>query len=381
MATATLDKKQKAAIGGIRLKVQDLKAALKIVGSVVPAKSPQETLTSVRLSGAVLSGSDLEIRVDHPVDCAESVSVLLPRDRLQLILANVNADEIHLEVDGTECVLKTKSARWAIPTQAVEDYPLWPVSGLQSITAMPCDQFARAAAGVVFATDNDSARYVLNNVAIEVSGDSVFFVATDGRRLALVQCERKQNEATDDRQVLVPARALEKIVSVAREHNEEEVQLECTSKELVATIGGIRITSRLMNGSFPAWRDILPGWGKKPARESKETSVNREDLLAATRAAAICTSDESRWLEYVFSDVIAMHGKSSEKGESLVECEVKERGKNCGVKLDPVFVLQWLQGISSEEDPTVTINAVDNKSAVVLTCGDSTGLIMPMGDD
>jgi hypothetical protein len=60
---------------------------------------------------------------------------------------------------------------------------------------------------------------------------------------------------------------------------------------------------------------------------------------------------------------------------------VKERGKNCGVKLDPVFVLQWLQGISSEEDPTVTINAVDNKSAVVLTCGDSTGLIMPMGDD
>jgi len=381
MVTATLEKKAKAAIGGIPLKVQDLKAALKIVGSVVPSKSPTETLTSVRLLGAVLSGSDSEIRIDHPVDCAETVSALLPRDRLQAILANVNAEEIHLAVDGTECVLKTKSARWAMPTQSVDDYPPWPLSGLQSITAMPCDQFSRAAAGVVFATDNDSARYVLNAVAIEVSGDSVYFVATDGRRLALVQCERKQNEATDDRQVLVPARALEKILAVAREHNEEEVQLECSSKELVATIGGIRVTCLLLSGTFPKWREILPGWGKKPARDTKTTAVNREDLLAATRAAAICTSDESRSLEYVFSDVIAMHGKSSEKGESLVECQVKERGKNCGVKLDPVFVLQWLQGISSEEDPTVIIDAVDNKSAVVLTCGDSTGLIMPMGDD
>ena len=381
MATATLEKKQKAATGGIRLNVQELKAALKIVGSVVPAKSPRETLTSVRLSDGVLAGSDLEIRVDHPVDCAEGVSVLLPRDRLQAILSTVNAEEISVELNGSECVLKTKSARWSMATQSVDEYPAWPVSGLHSITAMPCDQFARAAAGVVFATDNDSARYVLNAVAIEVSGDSVFFIATDGRRLALVQCERKQNEATDDRQVLVPARALEKIVAVAREHKDEEVQLECSTKELVATIGGIRVTCLLLSGSFPKWRDVLPGWGKKPARETKTTAVNREELLAATRAASICTSDESRSLEYVFSDVIAMHGKSAEKGESLVECEVKESGKNCCVKLDPVFVLQWLQGISSEEDPTVTIDAVDNKSAVVLVCGDSTGLIMPMGDD
>lgn len=381
MATATLEKKAKAAIGGIPLKVQDLKEALEIVGKVVPATSPRETLTSVRLLGAVLSGSDAEIRIDHPVDCAESVAVLLPRDRLHAILHNAIAEEIHLEVEGSECVLKTKGARWAMPTQSVDSYPDWPVSGLHSITAMPCDQFSRAAAGVVFAVDKDSARYVLNAVAIEVSGDNVFFVATDGRRLSVVKCERKQNEATDDRQVLVPADALTKIIAIALKHKEKEVQLECSSKELVATIGGIRITCLLLSGTFPKWREILPGWGKKPARDTKTTAVNREDLLAATRAAAICTSDESRSLEYVFSDVIAMHGKSSEKGESLVECKVKERGKNCGVRLDPVFVLQWLQGISSEEDPTVVIDAVDNKSAVVLTCGDSTGLIMPMGDD
>lgn len=374
MAAATM-KERKARSGGTSLSVQELAKAVRTVARAVPAKSPQETLTSVRLSEGVLSGSDSEIRIDVPVNCDEGLKALLPKDRLSAILNAVTADSISLEIDADECVISSVRASWHLPTQPVEAYPIWPVSGLKSVTSMPCDQFARAVKGCVFAVDDDSSRYVLGAVAIEVEEDKVSFVATDGRRLALVECERRQNEATDNQQVLIPAKALRTIAAIAEDCGEDFVQLETTSKELVATIGGIQVTALLLAGNFPRWREIIP------KRDSKTTLVSRSGLLAATRAAAICTSDDSKGVHYVFSDVIALHGKSSGKGESLIECEVVERGVNCGVKVDPAFVTQWLLGIDSDDEPHVQIDAVDNKSAVVLTCGDNSCLIMPMGDD
>jgi DNA polymerase-3 subunit beta len=374
MATATM-KERKARTGGTSLSVQELSKAVKAVGKAVPAKSPRETLTSVRLLAGVLSGSDSEIRIDVPVNCDKTFKALLPKDRLAAILNAVTADSISLEIEADECVISSVRASWHLPTEPVEAYPEWPVSGLKSVTSMPCDQFARAVRGCVFAVDDDSSRYVLGAVAIEVEEDKVSFVATDGRRLALVECERRQNEATDNQQVLIPAKALRTIASIAEDSGEDCVQLEASSKELVATIGGIRVTALLLAGNFPRWREIMP------KRDSKTTTVSRSGLLAATRAAAICTSDDSKAVHYVFSDVIALHGKSSGKGESLIECEVVERGVNCGVKVDPAFVTQWLLGIDGEEEPHVQIDAVDNKSAVVLTCGDNSCLIMPMGDD
>lgn len=371
MTTATKERKTKT--GGIRLSAPALKEALASVASAVPGKSPRPILQSVLLSGAVLSGSDLEIRIDVEVDADPSLTVLLPRDRLQAILGSVTADEITLTPDGTSCVISAGRGTWTLPTEDAAEYPTWEPVALKPITRMPADQFVRAVRGVVFATDNESSRHALGAVLIEVKGDVVTLVATDGRRLASVTCEHDQ--AVDDSQTLVPARAMEIIARLADHAGDAGVQLEATGKELVATIGTTRVTAVLVEGRFPRWRDVLP------KREAKATVVSRADLLAATRAAAICTSDDSRGVEYGFSDGIWLHGKSSEKGESSVTCEVVEAGKKCSVKLDPAFVSEWLRGISGDAEPNVEIEAVDDQSAVVLRCGDNTGVIMPLAKD
>jgi DNA polymerase-3 subunit beta len=330
-------------------------------------------LQNVLLSGGVLSGSDLEIRIDVEVEADPSLTVLLPRDRLQAILGSVTADEITLTPDGTSCVISAGRGTWTLPTEDAAEYPTWEPVALKQIVRLPADQFVRAVRGVVFATDNESSRYALGSVLVEVAGDVVTLVATDGRRLASVTCEHDQ--AVDDSQTLVPARAMEIIARLADHAGDAGVQLEATGKELVATIGTARVTALLIEGRFPRWRDVLP------KRETKATVVSRADLLSATRAAAICTSEDSRGVEYGFADGIWLHGQSSEKGESSITCEVLEVGKKCSVKLDPAFVSEWLRGISGDAEPNVEIEAVDDQSAVVLRCGDNTGVIMPLAKD
>jgi len=377
--TATKERR-KTTSGGIRLSAPALKEALGSVASAVPGKSPRPILQNVLLSGAVLSGSDLEIRIDVEVDADPALTVLLPRDRLQAILGSVNADEITLTPNGTSCVISAGRGTWTLPTEDAADYPTWEPVALKPITRMPADQFVRAVRGVVFATDNESSRYALGAVLIEVAGDVVTLVATDGRRLASVTCEHDQ--AVDDSQTLVPARAMEIISRLADHAGDAGVQLEATGKELVATIGAARVTALLVEGKFPRWRDVLP------KRETKATVVSRADLLSATRAAAICTSEDSRGVEYAFADGIWLHGQSGEKGESSITCEVVETGKKCSVKLDPAFVSEWLRGINSEEESTVSVDAVDENSPVVLRCGKQddgtftyTGVIMPLAKD
>jgi DNA polymerase-3 subunit beta len=373
MTTATKERKTKT--GGISLSAPALKAALAAVGQAVATRSPRPIFQNVLLSGAVLTGSDGEIRIDVELENAPpGCDFLLPKDRFHAILSSCTSDEITITPDTTQCVIKAGRGTWTLPTEDSGEYPAWNVAGAKPVTRLPVDQFCRAVKGVVFAVDDDSSRYALGAVLIEVKGEAVTFVATDGRRLSCVTCEH--DLAVDDSQTLVPARAMAIIARLAAAAGDDSVQLEATANEIVATVGNAKVTARLLDGRFPRWRDTLP------ERKVKSTTVSRADLLAATRAAAIVTSEQSKGVEFVFSaDGIWLHGQSSERGESSVTCDVVEAGDKASVKLDPLFVQQWLGGIDSEAEPEVEVEAVDAQSAVILRCGDNTGVIMPMAVD
>jgi len=78
---------------------------------------------------------------------------------------------------------------------------------------------------------------------------------------------------------------------------------------------------------------------------------------------------------------ILLQATSSEKGQSVVTCDIIDAGDKASVKLDPSYVVEWLNGIGSDADPNVEVEVVDGQSAVILRCGDNTGVIMPMAAD
>jgi len=365
MATAT-----KKRTNGIELAASELKAALAAVSPAVPSRSPKPIYQSIRLGDGLLTGSDGEVRIDVTLDY-HGDAILLPHGRLSAILGAATGDTVTLQPGETSCVVKAGSGTWTLPTESAAEYPLWEPTDAKPVTRLPADQFVRAVRGVVFATDDDSSRFALGAVLIEVTGETVSFVATDGRRLSLVECEH--DLAVDDSQTLVPSRVMAILSRLALADSDGSIQLEATGKEIVATVGTATVTARLIEGRFPRWRDVVPEMDVEP------TTVLAEQLLAAVKAAAIVTTEQSRGISFAFSDKgLWLHGQSSEAGESSVTCDLVEAGTACTVKLDPRYVRQWLEGLPSDGEPTVSVQARDAQSAVILRTDCHTGVVMPM---
>jgi DNA polymerase-3 subunit beta len=379
MATAT--KKRT----GIQLAASDLKAALAAVSPAVPTRSPKPIYQAVRLGDGLLTGSDGEVRIDVAIDY-HGDAILLPHGRLSQILGAATGDTVTLEPGETSCVVRAGSSTWTLPTQSAAEYPMWEPDNAEPVTRLPADQFVRAVRGVVFATDDESSRFALGAVVVEVRGVTVSLVATDGRRLALVECEhdlavddRREPEHKDEKvkpPLLVPSRVMAILCRLALADSNGSIQLEATASEIVATVATATVTAKLIEGRFPRWREAVPELDCEP------TTVLAEQLLAAVKAAAIVTTEASRGIDFAFSEKgLWLHGKSSEAGESSVTCELVEAGTACTVKLDPRYVRQWLEGLPADGEPTVSVQAKDAQSAVILRTDCHTGVVMPMATE
>ena len=377
MATAT-----KKRTNGIELASSDLKAALAAVSPAVPTRSPKPIYQAVRLGDGLLTGSDGEVRIDVAIDY-HGDAILLPHGRLSMILKAATGDTVTLEPGETSCVVRAGSGTWTLPTESAAEYPMWEPADAKPVTRLPADQFVRAVRGVVFATDDDSSRFVLGAVVVEVRGVTVSVVATDGRRLAFVECEH--DLAVDDRRepdhkdekvkppLLVPSRVMAILSRLAMADSDGSIQLEATASEIVATVGTATVTAKLIEGRFPRWREAVPELDCEP------TTVLADQLLSAVKAAAIVTTEASKGIDFSFSKKgLWLHGKSSEAGESSVTCELVEAGTACTVKLDPMYVRQWLEGLPADGEPTVSVQAKDGQSAVILRTDCHTGVVMPM---
>jgi len=372
--TATATKRRRST--GITLPAATLKTALADVSAAVPTRPAKPVLACIRIGDGTLTATNLELQIEVEIDY-HGETLLLPFARLRAIVAEARSEEVTITPDGTSCVVTAGRGTWRLPVESADAWPEWNHEPLRTLVRVPCDQFARAVKGCVYATDNDSSRYALGAVLIEVQGVECSFVAMDGRRLSLVKVEHDQ--AVDDAFALVPAQALASVSAVASKNPHDAVQLEASEHELVATLPGCVVTARQIAGRFPRWRDVLP----KDRSGAIETVVAREDLLAATRAAAIVTSEQSKGVDYTFSaDGVTLHGQSAEYGQSDVTIEVVSGGEPVKVKLDPKFVEDWLGGIPDEESPHITVELVDAQSACVLRNGDAyTGVIMPLSND
>ncbi|NBW15343.1 MAG: hypothetical protein EBR82_45845 [Caulobacteraceae bacterium] len=368
MAAATRKK-----TGGITLLSSDLTTALLTVSPAVPSRAPKPILTNVRLGDGLVTGTDLEVRIDAAIDY-HGDAILLPHGRLLAIMQASSGEEVTLTHDGTKCVVRCGSGTWTLPTEDAAEFPIWEPVDAKPITRLPADQLARAIRGVGYAVDGESSRYALGAVLLEVQGEKVTFVATDGRRLSIAEMEH--DLAVDDSATLVASRLASIVSKFAHAVGDEGVQIDATSSEVIFEIGTTTVTGRLVDGRFPRWRDAAPEHDVEP------TTVTAEQLLSATRAAAVVTSEQSKGVDYTFTaEGIHLHGQSSEAGESSVTCEIVEAGHACTVKLDPIFVREWLTGLPADGEPTVSIQAKDHLSAVVMKTDTFTGVIMPLAKD
>lgn len=369
-ATATA-RKGSSTTASLKITRTDLLAAVQAVGKAVPSRPAKPILQNVRIGDGLVTGTDIEVRID--VQIGEVCDAfLVPHGRLLSILRAATGDDVTLTAKGSAVTVKCGRGKWELPTEDAAEFPSWESSELQPVCRLPADQFRRAARATSYATDNESSRFALGAVLVEVAGGNPTWVATDGRRLSCVETETDQ--AVDDQKVLVPSRLLD--IASGMAVGDGSVQLEASDKEVRFTLSTATVTGLRCAGSFPRWRDVVGDINGTP------TVLEVAGLLSAVRAAAIVTSEQSKGVDLTWTaDTLVLSGKSSEYGESIVKCPLVAAGSTSPTKLDPGFLSEFLSHIPADEQPHVDVYVADEQSRVLLKCGDYVGVIMPLAKE
>jgi DNA polymerase-3 subunit beta len=379
MATATKERKT----SGITLDLEEFKRAVRIAGMAVARKANNSAITNVCIGNGLVTGTDLDCRIDVELMDAQCEPILLPKSRLHTILLNATGSTVTLTPDGSACKIKAKGCEWKLPTEPASEFPLWEPDDLHPMMTLTGDEFRRAVKSVIYAIERESNRYALGGVLIECVGNTAFFVATDGRRMSIAEVGREaatddfvgEPKGTDKKSPIVPTSPL---VWLSNEAGADEtVSIECDAKAFRGNVGGITVTCRLIEGRFPRWRDVL-------GKELPEAhSVSRCDLAHAVSCAAVVATESSKGVRFAFSgDTLTLTAKSSEAGQSEVECHVQSPADAATVKLDPKYVHHFLKPFGQDDEPCVAIHICKPDGKTVMKVGDSyTGVIMPLAED
>src|SRR5271169_998766 len=196
-----------------RLVRESFAEAVSWVAKNLPTRPAVPVLAGVLITGTddglTISGYDYEVSAEVRVgaEISSPGSVLVSGRLLSDISRSLPAKPVDLSVEGTRVLLSCGSARFSLPTMAVEDYPTLPALP-EETGALSADLFAEAISQVAVAAGRDDTLPMLTGIRVEISGEAVVLAATDRFRLAVRQLTWATSSAGIEAAVLVPAKTL-----------------------------------------------------------------------------------------------------------------------------------------------------------------------------
>jgi len=363
---------------------EEFQKLFQIAAIVAPQRSPKPILQNVKLEAlndnVVLTATDTEIgvRLSLPnVEVKQPGSVVIPVNRLNMIMRESTDETLTIDGDESRTKISGRSSRFELQGQNPAEFP--------EVGVVTADDYLEIKAGVLrelikrtlFATETESSRYALGGVLLEVDDKHLVAVGTDGRRLAKmagpVAIHGKPNQSGTT--IIVPARAMQIIERILPE-DEAMVRLIPRTNDLQVVVPSGMFTTRLVEGRFPKWRDVLP---KRTDSHKIELPVG--PLFSALRQAAIVSSEESRGVDFVFQEGnLVLTNVTSEVGQSRIEMPVSYSGKEMAIMLDHRYMADFLKVLAPDQNFTIDVAGADQ--AAYCTTADHYGyVIMPLSRD
>jgi len=352
---------------------------------VVPSRSPKPALGCIKMEiapqGVTLLATDLEVGIRiglTKVDVQEPGMCLVPADRMHAILRELDAETVTLSAKEQETEIVAPGSRFKVLGDNPDDFPnvpTFPESGAFTVLA---DDLVGMIKRTLFATARENTRYALNGVLWEVEGNNLVLVATDGRRLSHVKGKCKGG-AEEKKSAIVPAKAMqliERCLSAGGGNAEATIRVAIGEKDVLiespqADGNQWTIYSRLVDGHFPKYEDVIPKDCDR--RATLSTAV----FHAAVRKAALLTNEESRGVQLKFgSEELVLTSSTPEMGEAEVRIPASYEGEDLGIGFNPVFLVDALKTMDADQF-TFAFKG-PNKPGVMMEDRSFTYVVMPV---
>jgi DNA polymerase-3 subunit beta len=341
---------------------------LTVASSVVASRTTKDVLRCVRLTtsgdGLLICATDLEVGlrgVVRQVEVKKPGDALVPADKLVQIVRESVDEALVIETEEDKCHICGQDSHFEIFGQDPGEFP--PVPDVEGETEVEVGAAAlqKMLERSIFAVAKENTRYAINGVLWERRGQKLALVATDGRRLAWVT-GGVEKAAAGDEEHIVPVKTVSVLQRVLA-HTNEVVAVQLRENQIVARCGAYVVSSALVEGHFPQYRDVVP------KDNDKKAEINTQELSSGIRRAALLTSEQSRGVRLRFADGrLVLSSRAPEQGEATISMAVDYNGPTMEIGFNPMFLQDALRVV---DEPTVTMELKDANRPGIIRAGDS----------
>ncbi|MEO1523434.1 MAG: DNA polymerase III subunit beta [Cyanobacteria bacterium J06633_2] len=368
----------------------ELNTHLSVVSRAVPSRPSHPVLANVLLTvddeiqQVKLTGFDLSLGVQtsFPATVQSPGVLTLPAKLLADIVARLPEGDITLDDDEGELLitLTSESGRYQVRGMSAEEYPELPVIEGGNVANLPVDALSEGLGGTLFSSSADETKQVLTGVHLLASDDGLEFAATDGHRLAVVQTANESEEDSQDEvaefDVTVPGKALRELERMLQLYQSSEaIAVHFDQGQLIVEWDNQRLTSRLLEGQYPNYRQLIP------KQFSRQATVERRFLINALERIAVLADQKN--------GIVKLSLKASES-EILISVDAPDVGSGqesisaqiSGDDLDIAFNVKYLlEGLKAFDSADVQLQfntATSPAIATPLGGTKMTYLVMPV---
>lgn len=316
-------------------------------------------LAGVRMEVAgdrlTIVGTDLEltIRLNIDVGGERDGATVVPARLIGDIVRSLPAGAVEVELGDEELSISAGRSQFAVRPLSLEDYPAQLEPAADAVT-LPADVVADALNQVVRAASTDDARAVLTGVLIAAEDDGLRMVATDSYRLAVRDLPDSAMLGSGQK-VLIPGRALSELQRLIGDAGDLTVRLG--EREATFEVGSTRLSTRLIEGDFPNYRNLLP------SSYPNLLTVGKSAMLDAIKRVKILAQDSTPVKLALGGETLQLSAITQDVGTAAEEVDANYDGTEMTVAFNPDYLSAGIEAIDSDD---VTLETMDPMKPAVL---------------
>jgi DNA polymerase-3 subunit beta len=300
---------------------------------------------------------DIGIEISLPVKVNKTGKVAVPGTIFYQFISNITNDKnINLEEINGNLKVTTKHSETVIKTLPAEDFPNIPKVEADKPFTFNVPNLIKGFKSVMYSSSNSTIRPVLSSILLTSDEDDVVFVATDSFRLAEKKVSVKKHKEFN--QILIPFKNVGEIIR-SLEDIKEDVEVRLNENQISFSYNDIYITSRVIDGAFPDYKQIIP------KETNTEVTLLKQDLVAGLRISNIF-SDKFSQVTFTIKHKdksLKITTKNTDVGENENNIDAVVTGNDLNISFNYKYIVDCFQSIDSE---SVSLSFVDNSKAMIV---------------
>jgi len=364
----------------LSLSSQHLLNQLQAAVRVASTRSAVQALSGVMVSAPpdarpelLATDMDVGIRVPLTAEVERPGAVVLPARLLLDVVRSLPAEQLTIELRAAEgdVELISGAATFHLRTLRAEDFPTLPSPEPDTRVTLPAEAFVATVTRVARSASRDETRPVLTGILMTASGAELRMVATDSYRLCVKQTALEP-PVQSALEVNVPARALQELVRIASATDIDTLSVSRGSNQVIFELGETILSSRLIDGQFPNYRQLLP------ESVDHELRLSTAELGDVVRRISLL-AQKNVPLRLSFSEgTLTVSAQTPDIGEASEAIPVPFHGEVFEIGFNPEFLKDGLESIESDELVLKLISPLRPGVIETPDTGDFVYLIMPI---